>query len=466
MPDTETRLTRGTAPLVAYILKQRSIAFRIFLLLLIVGAATGVRGLFGLFLPHVGFFSFYYPAVMIVTILAGWRFGLLAIALSIVVSTSLFLAPAQTLTTPVLSIISFSCAALLQLLLAQWLRTVLKQMERNENRFRQLVAATSAIVWTTDENGEVEEPQGGWTELTGMTWPSYRGRAWTNIVHAEDRAKVTFDAGNIDSSGAYHTEIRIKHTQTGWRWFAMRAVPIRDSSGNIREWITTISDVHARKLAGDRREIVIGELRHRLKNLFTVIGSIAQSSRPRNQPLVEQYIAKLSGRLQALSAAADLVMARRGVSLDLGEIVRATLAPFTEDRSGRIRIEGPPLQLDEQTGGPMALAIYELATNAIKYGALSAPEGRVMLNWRFEPDPRGRRVEIVWRESDGPVCVPPRRFGFGTRVIKFAASHETSGAVGIEYLPEGLRCRIGFIQVHGSPASDAKEPTLESIGIL
>lgn len=464
MPDTETRLTRGTAPLVAYILKQRSIAFRIFLLLLIVGGATAVRGLFGLLLPHVGFFSFYYPAVMIVTILAGWKFGLLAIALSMVVSTSLFLAPAPNLTAPTLSIIAFGCAALLQLLLAQWLRTVLKQMERNENRFRQLVAATSAIVWTTDEKGEVEEPQAGWTELTGMTWPSYRGRAWTNIVHAEDRAKVAFDAENINSSGAYHTEVRIKHAQAGWRWFAVRAVPIRDAGGNIREWISTISDVHVRKLAGDRSEMVIGELRHRLKNLFTVIISIAQNSRPRNAPVVNQYISKLNGRLQALSAAADQVMARHGACLDLGEVIRATLAPFTEDRSGRIRIEGPALQFDEQTGGAIALAVYELATNAIKYGALSAPEGRVMLHWRLEPDPRGQRVQIVWRESGGPVCTPPRHFGFGTRVIKFAASHETAGGVTINYLPEGLECRISFIQAQDTEATGAPAP--ETIGIL
>lgn len=277
MPGTETRATAGTAPLVAYILKQRSVAFRIFLMLLVIGIATGVRALFGMVFPRTGFFSFYYPAVMIVTILAGWEFGIITIVLSVIVSTSLFLAPAMNIEAPTFtqtfSIVSFVCAALLQLALAGWLRTVLKQMERNENRYCQLVKATSGIVWTTDAQGKVEEPQAGWTEITGMTWPSYRGRGWAKIVHEDDRGKLVFDSGDIDPSGAYHTELRIKHVATGgWRWFAARAVPIRDASGNIREWITTFSDIHSRKLAGDRREIVIGELRHRLKNFSPSLG--------------------------------------------------------------------------------------------------------------------------------------------------------------------------------------------------
>lgn len=181
---------------------------------------------------------------------------------------------------------------------------------------------------------------------------------------------------------------------------------------------------------------------------------------------MDHYIAKLNGRLQALSGAADLVMARRGVSLDLGEIVRTTLGPFMEERSSRIHIEGPALQLGEQTGGPMALALHELATNAIKYGALSTPQGRVTLNWRLEPDPHGRRVEIIWQESGGPECVAPKHAGFGTRVIKFAASHETSNTVVINYLPKGLQCCIRFVNVQGHAAVSAQEPVLENIGIL
>lgn len=467
----EARPGTGGAPLMAYVLKQRSIAFRIFLLVLIVALATGVRAIFGMVVPNTGFFAFYFPAVMIVTILTGWEMGLISIAMSVVVSTWLFMAPVMQVMpltfSQSLTIASFVGAALLQTALAQWLRSVLKQMERNENRYRQLVNATTGIVWTTDAEGAVEEPQPGWLEITGVGWPGYRGHAWTASVHEEDRGKLVFDTWNIDPTGSYHTEIRIWHAPSSdWRWFGARAVPIRDQSGNLREWITTITDMHVRKLARDRREMVIGELRHRLKNLFTVIGSLAQSSRPRGEPAVDQFIAKLTGRLHALSAAADLVMARGRTSLELGDIVRATLAPFMEDRSSRIRIEGAMLELSEETGGAIALAVHELATNAIKYGALSVPQGKVALTWWHNLVPEGERVEIEWKETGGPDCAIPTHKGFGTRVINFAASREKSGEVMLDYPSDGLLCRIVFVKAAGNNAISAPNPTFEDLGIL
>jgi len=466
---SEIRSGSGSAPLVAYILKQRGIAFRIFLLVLFVGLATVVRSAFWLLIPNTGFFAFYFPAIMVVTILAGWEMGLASIVLSILLSLWLFLASAMTISPPnfsqSLDIVVFVIAAVLQVALAQWLRNVLNQMERNENRYRQLVNATTGIVWTTDAEGRVQEPQPGWIEITGVGWPDYRGRAWTRSVHEEDRGKLVFDTWSVDETGSYHAEIRLWHAPSAdWRWFSARAVPIRDSGGHAHEWITTITDVHERRLARERREMVIGELRHRLKNLFTVIGSLAQSSRPRNEPAVDLFISKLMGRLHALSAAADLVMARRRVSLDFGAIARATLGPFMEERSTRISIDGPTLELSEETGGSLALAIHELATNAIKYGALSVPEGRATLTWSRAPAPEGETVEIVWKETGGPPCAQPTQAGFGTRVINFAASREKSGDVTLDYPLDGLYCRIAFVKPPDSPATTAPNPTFEDLG--
>ncbi|HVP85202.1 MAG TPA: HWE histidine kinase domain-containing protein [Rhizomicrobium sp.] len=470
MPAREAR-SNGSAPLVGYVLKQRSTAFRIFLLVVAVAAVTLVRAVFGLLFPQAGFFAFYFPAVMIVTIMAGWQMGIACILLSILVSTWLFMPPIMSFGVPstpqTLAIFSFVVAALLQVALAQWLRSVLQQMERNENRYRQLVSATSGVVWTTDKSGRVEEQQPGWLEITGMEWPAYAGHAWMQSIHEEDRGKLMFDTWDTDSTGAHHAEVRVHHAPSGdWRWFAMRAVAIRDTSGNPREWVTIITDVHERKLARDRRELVIGELRHRLKNLFTVIGSLAQSSRPRSEPAVDLFIGKLTGRLQALSAAADLVMARGRVSLELGEAVRATLAPFMGERSSRMSIDGPPIELSEETGAAIALAIHELATNAIKYGALSVPEGKVSLSWWHNPVPDGERVEIVWKETGGPACSPPTQVGFGSRVIKFAASREKAGEVTLDYPPEGVFCRISFVKPMDTPATSGPNPTFEDVGIL
>ena len=132
---SEVRPGSGSAPLVAYILKQRGIAFRIFLLVLFVGLATIVRSVFGLLIPDTGFFAFYFPAIMVVTILAGWEMGLASIVLSILLSLWLFMLPAMKISSPnfsqSLNIVVFVIAAVLQVALAQWLRNVLSQMERN-----------------------------------------------------------------------------------------------------------------------------------------------------------------------------------------------------------------------------------------------------------------------------------------------------------------------------------------------
>ncbi|HVZ70154.1 MAG TPA: HWE histidine kinase domain-containing protein [Rhizomicrobium sp.] len=471
-PGNETRANGGSAPLVAYVLKQRSTAFRIFLLVVAVAAMTLVRAVFGLIFPNAGFFSFYFPAVMIVTIMAGWQMGLACVGLSVVISTWLFMTPAISLgphsTAQWLTIASFVVAAALQVGLAQWLRSVLQQMERNENRYRQLVSATSGIVWTTDAAGNVEEPQPGWLEITGIGWPDYAGRAWMQSIHEDDRGRLLFQSWDTDATGAHHAEVRIRHAPSGeWRWFAIRAVPIRDTSGNPREWVTIITDIHERKLARDRRELVIGELRHRLKNLFTVIGSLAQSSRPRGAPIVDEFIAKLNSRLRALSAAADLVMARGRGSLDLGSVIQATLAPFAEERSSRFEVSGPAIELSEETGGAIALAIHELTTNALKYGALSVPEGKVRLTWWRSLVPDGERIEIEWQESGGPICTQPTQSGFGMRVIQFAAAREKSGEVTLDYPPKGLYCRISFVVAYtAESAPSSAAPIFEDAGIL
>ena len=444
---------------IASILKPRPLWYRMLLLLVIIGAATALRFATGI-VTNGAPFAFYFPAVMAVTILSGWRMGAASLLLSIVCGTFLFLLPPSTADFPTpgqwVSIGIFTLAASLQIAIAQWLRNALRELERSENRYRQLASATAGVVWTTDAEGRVHAPQSGWTELTGVTWPGYRDHAWITSIHEDDRGKVLPDVAMIAENGFHQAEFRMWTAKDDdWRWYTARTVPILDSRGHVREWVTTITDIHERRLAREQRELLIGELRHRLKNLFTVIGSLAQSSRPRNSPQVDGFLHKFTGRLHALSGAADLAIAS-GVNPDLQAVARATLAPFTEEESTRLRIEGPSVPLSADTGGSLALAIHELATNALKYGALSVPDGRVSLSWSSEIASDGEWVEIVWTEQGGPTPEKPIKPGFGTRVIKFAPSRERAGVVTMDYGETGLCCRIRFLKA----TPDSAEPTV------
>jgi len=339
----------------------------------------------------------------------------------------------------------------------------MERLDESEARYRQLINVTSGIVWTTDGDGHVHTPQPGWTEATGVAWPVYGGRGWLDSVHEDDRAGLTPDAARLGAQGFYQTEFRLRDARANdWRWFGMRAVPIPDRHGRIRAWIASMNDIHERKRARERREIVIGELRHRLKNLFTVIGSLAQSSKPPNEPAVDAFLKKLMGRLYALNAAADLVMVDWRVAIEIRAMVRATLAPFIEEDSARFEIDGPQLELSEETGGALALAIHELATNALKYGALSVPDGKVSLRWFCEPGAGGEQFVLTWNESGGPPTATPNHTGFGTRVVEFAVTREKSGEVSMDYRPEGLSCLIAFLRTPATLPDNLAIETLES----
>jgi two-component sensor histidine kinase len=130
----------------------------------------------------------------------------------------------------------------------------------------------------------------------------------------------------------------------------------------------------------------------------------------------------------------------------MNALAAATLAPFGDIGSSRIKFAGPKITLSEGTGGALALGIHELVTNAIKYGALSVPDGTVTFTWNVEEVGDDNRVVMDWVERGGPVPTPPERDGFGARVIKFSASRERNGKVDTHYDPEGFSCRISFLR--------------------
>ena len=122
----------------------------------------------------------------------------------------------------------------------------------------------------------------------------------------------------------------------------------------------------------------------------------------------------------------------------------------------RLRFDGPVLELSEQMGGALALAVHELATNALKYGALSVPSGSVTFTWTTTPRDGGTHVVFLWKEDGGPPPSPPVRDGFGHRMIRSVTAREAQGEVSIDHPPDGLVCRIAFLRKPPSPGDMAE----------
>ena len=223
------------------------------------------------------------------------------------------------------------------------------------------------------------------------------------------------------------------------------ASPIKNAKGNVIGISKITHDITARKRADELRELLISEMRHRATNLAAVINAIASQSRPKDSPVVDEYIARFMGRLQAILGAGNLVIASASRTPDLAEVLQTAISPFIGAMSpSRITLSGPSVVISEQMAGGLALAVHELATNALKYGALSNEDGTVTLTWNVMPEAKGSRVTVEWREQGGPSVSPPQRTGFGSRVINTAVRSAEGGSINCEFKRKGVRCQFSF----------------------
>lgn len=189
-------------------------------------------------------------------------------------------------------------------------------------------------------------------------------------------------------------------------------------------------------------ELVVNELGHRARNTFAILNAFTTKT-AQGASSVEDFRDRLLERIRALTAAYSLLSEReKHAALDLDEIVRTALAPFEAAHSAQLRIDaGPPCSLNPATGMSMVLCLHELATNAVKYGALSTPEGRVSCTWTFNGD---GSCTLRWRESDGPKVAAPAQRGFGSRVIEAAVNNEPGGKVEHRFEADGVACDLTF----------------------
>jgi PAS domain S-box-containing protein len=405
------------------------------------GTAVLIRAAIGIWVPDVVPFATYFPAVALAALIGGFWPGfwtwLLSTFAGLFVSMG-SLDPSAITVSHVTSAVLFAAAAGLELMLSASLRDLFWQLRKNENRFRALVEASANTVSVFDASGGSREPQPGWEALSGMAWPTYQGMGWLEAVHEEDRKNASL---------ADRFEVRIRDARhDDWRWFAVRPVALRDAGGNVEEVVASLTDITERKNAEARKELLLGDLRHRLKNFMAVIHALVNASVPKNSPEVQAFAQTFLRRVDALQSAGDLVLKANAQAVNLADVVPAALAPFGSEVQSKIFIEGPRLTLNEQTVGAIALACNELATNAAKYGALSNENGKVSIRWDCTPEGDAERVTFEWVERDGPPVQKPTRRGFGTRIVESAVARERNGKVTLDYRPDGLVCRMTFLR--------------------
>jgi PAS domain S-box-containing protein len=317
------------------------------------------------------------------------------------------------------------------------------RLRASEERFRHLANAVPDIVWTADPDGRITFASDRWFDYCGIK-PEQNVRNWSELVlHPEDRERCIAQWTKALREGSeYEIEVRNRRHDGEYRWFLTRASPIRDATGRITDWFGSTTDIHDRKLAEERQQMLAAELSHRVKNLLTVIQILAERTGERAAS-VDSFLEAFRGRLQALNAAQAALIASGWHGASLAGLVRAALGPHLGEGS-RIDVDVEDLTIGPAVAQTVALALHELGTNATKYGALSSPAGRVTLTARVAAGERCEELRIDWRENGGPPVQEPETFGFGTTMLSKAAAYQHQGRAELIWQESGLVCRLNL----------------------
>ena len=212
--------------------------------------------------------------------------------------------------------------------------------------------------------------------------------------------------------------------------------PVRNAEGRIVGASKIARDITERKQSEERITLLAHEVDHRSKNLLAMVQATVHLTKGDTPDALKTAI---EGRLQALANAHALLAQSRWAGADLRSLVAEELSPYCQEGGQRARINGANLTLEPETAQSIAMAVHELTTNAVKYGALSAPTGHVLVEWSRSAD---GQVALRWAESGGPPVEPPTRQGFGTRVIERMIRNQLKGEVRFDWREDGLVCEI------------------------
>ncbi len=302
--------------------------------------------------------------------------------------------------------------------------------------------------------------------ITGLPvgeMPGEGGRALDRHVHPDDlEAYLANRARNVDGGGAYNAEFRQIHAADGRTvWVRVSGVVSRGADGKPVHVNGIVQDITERKVEEEHRHTLMAELDHRVKNVLAAVQALAQQTAKRTTSL-ESFLSNFGGRLKAMGSANELLTAARWRGAAVDHLVAAELGALAP---GQTSWDGPELFLTPRAANALSLALHELATNAVKFGALSMETGHVDVRWKRLLD---GGFELSWTEGGGPRVFAPTRRGFGSTLLDQVTGRELNGETVVEYRPAGVyaRLRAGAQAIAPRPETVPEAPvarTLETV---
>jgi PAS domain S-box-containing protein len=333
-----------------------------------------------------------------------------------------------------------------------------RRLQENEERFRVLATSIPQLVFRSRPTGDRTWPSPQWIDFTGQSFEESLGKGWLDAVHPADRESTLLAWREAQATGEHYSEQRVWRTAAGeYRWHQTRARPVEGAKDN--DWVGTMTDIHELRGLQDRQAVLMAELQHRTRNLLAVVQAIATQTLRKTDSL-EVFQEEFDNRLRALSRVQSLLAQFDHQDIDLRRLVEAEILAHGDGAivPGKVTIGGPAASLPASSAQAVGLALHELATNALKYGALAQPDGKLEVIWDLRAEGVQPLVSLEWRESG--VTMPrtgqPRRKGYGTELIERALPYQLKARTRLEHGPDGVRCLI-TVPVKG----DRQEATSE-----
>jgi PAS domain S-box-containing protein len=316
-------------------------------------------------------------------------------------------------------------------------------LRERERRFRELLDALPAAVYTTDAAGRItyyneaaadlwgDRPALGSSEWCGswkLFWPDGtplpHDECPMAVALKEDRAVRGMEAAAERPDGT-----RVP--------FIPYPTPIHDETGKLVGAVNMLVDITDRKRAEEQHNLLVRELHHRVKNTLAMVQAITGST-ARATDNIEDFKTALFGRIQSL-AKTHLLLSDEERAVSFAHVLRSELGAFDDGSHERIVLSGPDVPLTSQLAVSLGMAIHELTTNAAKYGSLSVYGGKVEVNWSVTIGATRRTLSFDWVESGGPPVTQPQRQGFGSRLLAYVLPGQIQARSRIDFASNGVR---------------------------
>jgi PAS domain S-box-containing protein len=315
-----------------------------------------------------------------------------------------------------------------------------QESERSAALLDAIITSTPEPIYAKDRAGRFLLANGSALALLGKTWADVQGRTDADMLDDQEQAAMlAANDQRIMQSGETETIEEVVGGRNGHSrvWLSTKT-PLRATDGEIIGLVGVSLEITERKRDENRRELMIHELNHRVKNTLATVQAIASETMKGADPAM---LAALNGRLMALSVVHDALTREGWHSLELRDVVAGALAPFGGAQGERFEVIGPPVALLPRAAVAIAMGLNELATNATKYGALLVEAGRVSVVWDVSrgDDPS---FHMKWTEYNGPPVIVPKQRSFGTDMIEGVLAGDLAGNVTIHFDPSGVSCVI------------------------